>query len=285
MNTRVGFRRLLGALAVLLIAAPSAGHAATIIVPDDNPSIVAAVAGAAAGDTVLVRPGTYGEGAAVEVRQDALTVMGFGGRPVITGGNRKAGFRVRAADGVVISGFEIKGRLVGVRLDDATGARVDDLVVTDCGEGVRVRGGGSLPPTSVGGAFPLPGANVVENSTFTNMMDQGALQVDRSPGIVVSNNSITGVKKAGIRVASSDGSVMLSNTITGDRRGGIAINNSAYALLSANVVSNSGGSRAFGITGARSQQAFVSGNAALQNHRDGFALRSSGAFVLDNAAA
>jgi hypothetical protein len=47
--------------------APPSAHAATIIVPDDNPSLVDAVAAAAPGDTVQVRPGTYEEGSAIEI--------------------------------------------------------------------------------------------------------------------------------------------------------------------------------------------------------------------------
>lgn len=269
--------------------------AATIIVPDDNPSLVAAVAGAAAGDTVQVRPGTYTEGSAVEVRQDGLTIEGLGGRPLLSGANRKEGFRVRGATGVTISGFEILGRVSAVRLNDCIGCTVQDLVVTDCDAGVRVIGGD---------------ANLILGNTFTNVTHQDAVRVQSSVplgvGTIVAGNTVAGARKTGLRLFGAPGSQVVGNTISGSRREGIRLTSCPDAVVGANDIS---GGLADGIaltgsshdatldtnviSGCRRRGVRVSGsvpalvitnNTASQNGDNGFDFRSVGAVVDGNVA-
>jgi hypothetical protein len=59
-------RLQLGLIGLCLAALPSQTHAATIRVPEDYPSVLAAVDAAVAGDSVLVGPGTWSD---VETRQ------------------------------------------------------------------------------------------------------------------------------------------------------------------------------------------------------------------------
>ena len=76
-----GFRKILltTALAVLFFAAFTASvvNAATIYVPDDYETIQDAVDNATAGDTIIVRDGTYNEN--VDVKKDRLTVRSENG--------------------------------------------------------------------------------------------------------------------------------------------------------------------------------------------------------------
>src|SRR6185503_20773866 len=70
------------AMAACVLAQLSVG-AATIIVPDDNPSVRAAVESAGPGDVVQVRPGTYPEGVRIDASQTGISIEGLGGRPVL----------------------------------------------------------------------------------------------------------------------------------------------------------------------------------------------------------
>src|SRR5262245_37192489 len=92
-------------------------EAAIITLPDDVPTIQAAVTAALPGDNVQVRPGTYPEKVRVEAGQTGLVLEGLGGRPVIVPPSGADAIRVNQVDGVVIRGLDIAasgGR--GVRL-------------------------------------------------------------------------------------------------------------------------------------------------------------------------
>src|SRR5262245_46407147 len=96
--------RLAGA-AVFLAA--TGLRAAVIIVPDDQPTIQAAVTAALPGDMVQVRPGTYSESVRVDAAQTGLVLEGLGGRPVIAPPSGADAIRVDQVDGVVIRGLDI----------------------------------------------------------------------------------------------------------------------------------------------------------------------------------
>ncbi len=81
-------------------AAPSGP--ATHLVPDDFPTIQAAVDAAASGDLILIAPGTYNE--AVDVETDDLVIRGVDRNTVILDGQFELenGIRILGADGVAV---------------------------------------------------------------------------------------------------------------------------------------------------------------------------------------
>jgi hypothetical protein len=83
-------------------SAPDSQEHATLQVPEDYPTIQAAVDAAAPGDLVLIAPGTYEESVSVET--DNLTIRGLDRNEVILDGGftMDNGFRVTGADGVAI---------------------------------------------------------------------------------------------------------------------------------------------------------------------------------------
>ena len=82
---------------------PSA--ASTITVPDDYPTITAAIGNASAGDTIIVRSGTYFENPVIN---KPLTLQGESTVVIGKGGSVGASVFTVAADNVRISGFTIK---------------------------------------------------------------------------------------------------------------------------------------------------------------------------------
>ena len=67
--------------AVAVVALGGVSHAAIIIVPDDQPTIQAAIDVAMPGDTIQVRPAVYNEVLFVPETLTNLTIEGLGGRP------------------------------------------------------------------------------------------------------------------------------------------------------------------------------------------------------------
>lgn len=100
----MAFMLVLSLGAVLVPASPMKA-ATTIYVPDDYPTIQAAVNNAAAGDTIIVRTGTYNE--AVTVNKDNLTIRGVDRDTVIvdgTGLGNANGFTITKS-GVTVESF------------------------------------------------------------------------------------------------------------------------------------------------------------------------------------
>jgi parallel beta-helix repeat protein len=262
---RTGSVSILLALVSLTVAV-AAGRAATIIVPDDNPSLPAAVAAASAGDTIQVRPGDYPDRVTVVAGQDGLTIEGLGGRPRFPGANRKEGFRVVGAANVTIRGFDFDRRLIAVRLTNCTGCVVDDITVTGSREGMRIK---------------VSNGVIVVNSRLTDVTDRRAIRIDDSPNAAVLGNLMTTVKSEGIALDDSPGSLVIGNTVTGASRG-IRLRDSAGTMLSLNVFSSS---RREGVVAANTDGLIVTSNQATGNGSDGYRLsRLTGSTIQNNDA-
>lgn len=86
---------------------PSEAETATIIVPDDYPTIQEAISHANDGDTVYVRAGTYYEH--VTINKTILLVGENKNKTIIDGNGSYEVVRITFAQNVVISGFTIRG--------------------------------------------------------------------------------------------------------------------------------------------------------------------------------
>jgi parallel beta-helix repeat protein len=234
-------------LATIAIACAVAtrGDAAVIIVPDDQPTIQAAVTVAVAGDTVQVRPATYPEGVRIENGQTGLTLEGLGGRPVLTPPTGTNGILVDEVNGVTIRGLEIQGGVRGVRLDTSAGGTLTDLLVSgQSRDGILVRNGS---------------------------------------GNTVSDSSVTGAFVDGIRVERCDAAVVTGNTVSGSGRRGIQVKTGATTTVTDNVVDTSGrdGLEVLRMT----TSAVVTGNASNASGRVGFRVKTlTNATIAGNSA-
>jgi hypothetical protein len=182
----------------MMVATAGVLSAAVITVPDDQPSIVAAVAAAAPGDTIQVRPGNFLD--QVNVGKDNLTIVGLGGRPVFTAANRKDGFRVRGVSGVFLA-VEFQNRRTGVNLSNCSGCAVVDMVVSGGRLGIRVshHSDGSL----------------VAGSSVSGVQHGNGIFVNTSANVVIDNNTVT-TSNRGFRVRTVD-PVTITNGVTPGR--------------------------------------------------------------------
>jgi parallel beta-helix repeat protein len=119
----------------------TAAEPATIIVPDDFPTIQEAINAASDGDKILVRNGTYSGPIVVD---KVLALEGENRESTIIDGGSNEPFGsivLVLADNVEISGFTIqhcRGGGNAIWLDSCVNMTFSDNIVTGCNEGVRI---------------------------------------------------------------------------------------------------------------------------------------------------
>jgi plastocyanin len=110
-----------GMWGVVVVGDPPRDERERLVVPDDYPTIQAAVTAARPGASVVVRPGTYEESVVVET--DDLVIRGldrFRTR-LDGGGSRAVGIEVAGASDVVVKDVTVRGYTgTGIRLQDAS---------------------------------------------------------------------------------------------------------------------------------------------------------------------
>ena len=113
---------------VFLTAAGSA-PAAVLRVPQDHPTIQAAVDAAGAGDVVRIKAGTYSETVFVNTKPN-LTILGVG-TVVIDGGNAaQPALLIDQSDGFVIKNVRIRRADVGLYAEDSSDLTLIGLRIT-----------------------------------------------------------------------------------------------------------------------------------------------------------
>lgn len=238
----------------LLLLAASLGHAGTIHVPADQPTLQAAVNAAASGDEILLSPGTYTGSVAVSGK--SLVLIGLGGPAQVT-------LRANAASGALDVGGGAQLIVRGVSIDGQgswPAATVDGGATVRL-EQVRVRDTAS---TQHGGAVHVSGAGsslVVRDARFVDSVAAqrgGFLYVGAGASLDVRRSSFdTGTAAAGGAIHCDDAdaciveeSIFLDNSATthggafaGDTTAALTIERSFFCR---NVAGTDGG--AFAVT-------------------------------------
>ena len=236
---------LLSMTAPLLGVEASAGNR-TLVVPDNYPTISAALTYAAEGDIVFVKKGVYNENPLVD---KAITLRGEkpNGTVVVgTGGverGAKAAFTL-AADGIILTGFTIQSQFYSNSTYYASGVNIqgDNCILSD---------------NTINGTY---------YGIFSSVQSQTSIV----------NNSITGTLKEGIRICGGSENTISGNHLTGNAQSGIAIDGYSDTIIGNNIAKNT---RGIGLGAAYS---LVFGNNLTENSESGIFLASSDSLIVQN---
>ncbi len=203
----------------------------TLVVPDDYPSITAAVGNASAGDTILVKSGTYNENVYID---KSLLVEGVDSANTIVVGQGGAVntfvFNI-TAENVLVSGFTIESANYSASNLYASGVAVaaNNCTVTDnkilnVYRGIYCGGWGNY-------------SGSISQTTITDNNISGALSngimVYGGSGNVISNNNLVACKSTAI-IIDGYSNVVSNNNLNGNSRG-IGIR-STYSAIFGNKI-------------------------------------------------
>jgi nitrous oxidase accessory protein len=236
--------QLFGSLSVAVQLAKAEPR--TLIVPDNYPTITAAVGNASAGDTIQVRKGEYHENPVIDktlsvVSSDAKGTVVIGAGGVERGA--KSVFTL-AADSITISGFTIKSQSYNNTTYFATGVNLE------------------------GDKCTLSGNNIV--GTYYGIF------CSIQSSTTISNNNIIATLKDAIRICGGSENTVTGNFITGNAASGIAIDG-YLDTISQNEISHNG--RGIGLGASYS---IVFGNNLTGNSESGMYFGASNSIVASN---
>jgi len=167
---------------------------ATITVPDDYPTIQAAINAANAGDTVYVRAGTYGEQVVVN---KTLSLAGEGTENTIIDGAEMGSVVSIFADNVNVTGFTIRNcgvQYEGIRLNSSHNTIMGNNITANPDYGIHLF---------------LSDYNIISGNNITNNRDGVTLY--SSSFNTVSGNNIVNNNQFGIILDQSSGNSFFHN--------------------------------------------------------------------------
>jgi parallel beta-helix repeat protein len=197
--------------------------AATRIVPDDYPTIQAAINTANSGDTIFVRNGTYYENL---VANKSISIIGENKDTTIIDGSRSGGIRVIGvtANGVLVSGFTIQN-----------GWHSNIMIVSN---NSKIIGNRILNSGWMGGIYVQYGANnIIQNNIFSNNSQAIYLYWGTSVNNTVSNNLIIN-NSLGMFVTYSKNNIIMENTLSNNHEGMLFSWDSGNNNISSNLITD-----------------------------------------------
>ena len=241
-------------LAALALCLPAPAQAATLTVPAQYPTIGAAVAAAASGDTVLVADGTYsgpgnrdidfgGKSLTVASQNGAArTIIDCGGGYVSNDGSgNHRGFYLHSGEqDATISGFTVKDAYEYGNADqglpahpnDGTGGgilishtSVGTVTVTGCaivGNYAQYEGGGVDISSSNGGAVIVTNCTVAKNTTW--YYGGGVRNFNSGGTITITNCTISTNSGGDVYNSNSSGTIALTNDVVYGATSGEIVN-------------------------------------------------------------
>jgi parallel beta-helix repeat protein len=169
-------------------------------VPEDYPTIQAAINAASPGDTVMVAPGVYHECLTIN---KPLTLLGERGSDTTFegGGSGIAITLLPGASGTIIAGVVITNYNQGILVVNANNCKIYDTIMSLSSNGIA-----------------LQGSNAANNNIYSNIFQNNAVAVNltaSSTSNTFYKNIIISNVRAGINLQ-SDGNIIYANTISGN---------------------------------------------------------------------
>jgi len=185
----------------MLACVVGVASARTIYVPDDYAKIQWAVDAASAGDTIIVRPGTYKENVVVN---KSLEIRSYSQNPsdtVVKAYNSNDHVFNVTADNVIIKGFTVTGATgfwnAGVYLLNSKNSRIENVNASNNYDGISLESSSN---------------NTITNNTASNNGD--GISLESSSNNTITNNTASNNYWAGISLwFSSNNIIYLNNFI------------------------------------------------------------------------
>lgn len=194
-----------------------------LTVPDDYPTIQAAVNAAIPGDTVHVSSGTYYE--SVMVNKTVL-LIGQNRETTIIAAGSTADTLALTADGVLISNFTIGWGAVGIDMQNSNGNRIINNIIKENTNGAT----GSIYTDTI------YENNIVTANTYG--LNFGQLNGPSSINNTAKNNEIYGNTIAGIYVSAANGNNTISGNNIHDNGIGIILDHTQNNTVTNNTIKN-----------------------------------------------
>ena len=265
----VNYRHILAGVCIaLFFVVFTAVASATIYVPDDYAKIQWAVDNASAGDTIIVRDGTYTENVDVNKRLTIKSESGSDSTIVQAANQNDHVFEV-TADYVNISGFTVEGAnqwSAGIYLGIVAHCNIFDNIASNNVHGIS--------------SFSF-NSNIVNNIAKSNIFE--GIQISSNGGNILSNNIVDSNGDYGILIWHSSNNTLTGNTALNNSVGGIELEVSSSNILTNNMaIANSGKGGGYGIRLIDSCNNRITNNNVSSNNLHGIVLVSSSNNTLTN---
>jgi len=231
-------------LSLLHASFPTILSAETINVPEDYPTIQAAINAATAGDTILVAPGTYYENLVIA---KSLTLKGAGNEiTIIDGGGKGTGVNI-TADSVNMSGFTIRNSGDGVHLYQCNGVTVSNNKITsnknqgvyvESSDGNTIRGNTITSNKLEGLLTQYSSGNTISDNLVTSNTEDGVYLLYSSNNTVSGNIITSHASRPAISLEDSDGNTISNNTLFSNEWG-IDLYEASGNTIVGNTIANS----------------------------------------------
>ncbi len=208
-----------------------------LIVPDNFPTIMAALGNATEGDTILVRRGVYHEN--VKVRE-AISLVGEDRDACVIDGNLGEGFRAPlfiSHGGATIAGFTFRGGYNAVRMSNVNYCKITENRVTDTQYGITLLNGSensvtanvidSIRTAGYGIELSYSSNNNIQRNIITSasvgiaIKDQplGPSSASSTQSNTIVENNITNSEEYAIMIVFSNSNTIVGNNITNSGKG------------------------------------------------------------------
>lgn len=232
-------------LSFVFVAAVGSASAAVIRVPQDHPTIQAAVDASGPGDVVKIKAGTYAETVFVDTKPN-LTILGVGTVIIDGGDTPQSAVLIDQSDGFVLKNVRVRRADLGVYAEDTSdlaliGVRITKVVTggifVKTGARTRIEGcvveGGLHEAIRSANTFTLITKCVVPKSTGS-----GIVLIESSAACL--GNKVFNASDEGI-VAIGSRTVIEKNVVKGCGGAGIVVSTGAEFVLRSNKVIDAGG--------------------------------------------